>query len=233
MQAYKTEITHELAFFIVYWSHVLSVGVLIVDLLGLVDHGQNPDAVDGANDSSIDTTNSDGANATSHTLMTHGLDYAGEGHDTTHVVSTVMQDKPVQGSMVFKALTLLRSTVYFCAEFGSVALFAWMLKMSPLSSLLWSIPTGIASIVPTRLLMQLFKKEIDSTVKEHELLMEHGVVTVSIVKGEISKVRINLNGHYVDRYAKAKHLNDSIPLGSNIYVCDIEEDYLIVEKEGE
>ncbi len=261
-------------------STIFGVGVLIVDLLGLLGHDQSPDtgndSAEGADDagteasgtddsdiidsdaqSDIDTDSTESAEAdaqpdsgseasqydhavtethitdsAAHALMPHGHDHAGEGYDT-HAVSTVMHDKPVQGSAVFKMLTILRSAVYFCAGFGPVGLFAWLSKMPPLSSLMWSIPTGVASIVLTRLLMRLFKKEIDSTVKEHELLMERGVVTVSIEKGEIGKVRINLGGAYIDRYAKAKNPHDSIPLGSKIYVSDIEEDCLIVEKEGE
>lgn len=262
-------------------STIFGVGVLLVDILGLLGHEQSPDsggdaqagsdevsaessgnndadALDSDSYSDIDTDATDNpesdtqfdasaeaslsshevtathlTDSASHAITSHGQDFGGAGNETAHAVSTVMHDKPIQGSMVFKTLTILRSAVYFCAGFGPVGLFAWLSKLSPISSLMWSIPTGIASIVITRLLMRLFKKEIDSTVKEHELLMEHGIVTVSIEKGEIGKVRINLGSAYIDRYAKAKNPNESIPLGSSIYVCDIEEDCLIVEKEGE
>lgn len=274
---------------------VFGVGVLVVDLLGLLGHDQGqtdadtagsdsaddagPDTADagaGADDADsagsddapgddieadagYDTVNPDVAGPDDAEAASDNIDNADDGdyashadagshpptaftetaaahaptHATPHAVSAVMHDKPGKGNAVLKALSILRSLVYFSAGFGPVGLFAYFSHMSTVYSLLWSVPTGLASVALARGLMRLLRKDVDSTVKEHELLMEHGVVTVSIGKGALGKVRINLGGIYVDRYARARKPDVALPVGSAIYICDIEEDCLIVAQEGE
>lgn len=258
---------------------VFGIGVLTIDMLGLLDHNGNADTSDsdtadadgdadsaGESDSDTDGTSSDadgadtsvvdhansgddagdsagghaGASDADHTDSTddsaahdadstHGHEHVEAGH---HAVSTVMHDKAVQGNALLKTISLLRTAVYFCAGFGPVGLFAWLTHQGALASFLWSVPVGLATAIITRLLMRLFKKEVDSSVKEDELLMETGQVIVTIGKGELGKVRVHLGEIYVDRFARAKSKDETIPIGSDIRVCDIEEDCLIVEREG-
>lgn len=242
---------------------VFGLGVLTIDMLGLLGHqGQadsaasdNADDADGgdadgahggADDSSGDDADGDAGHSgdsddaqdadAGHDAASGHTDDGGHGHELveigTHAVSTVMHDKTIQGNALLKTLSILRTAVYFSAGFGPVGLFAWLTKQGALASILWSVPVGLATALITRLLMHLFKKDVDSSVKEDELLLERGQVIVTIGRGELGKVRIHMGDIYADRFARAKSKEETIPVGAAIRVCDIEEDCLIVEREG-
>ncbi len=237
---------------------VFGLGVLTIDMLGLLGHqgqadsaasdnaddadGGDADGADGAHGGADDSSGDDADGDAGHSGDSDDAQDADAGHDAAHghelaetghhEVSAVMHDKTFQGNAMLKTLSLLRTAVYFSAGFGPVGLFAWLTHQGALASILWSVPVGLGTAVITRLLMRLFRKDVDSSVKEDELLLERGQVIVTIGSGELGKVRIHMGDIYVDRFARAKSKEETIPVGVAIRVCDIEEDCLIVEREG-
>jgi len=121
--------------------------------------------------------------------------------------------------------------VHFSVGFGPVGLVALATGRSPANSLAWSIPVGIVTCVGGRLLRRIQRSELDSQLKEEDLIMEQGVVSVSIKNGQLGKVRIRLEGTYAERFARAKNPQENFPVGSQIRIVDVAEDCVYVEKD--
>jgi membrane protein implicated in regulation of membrane protease activity len=136
----------------------------------------------------------------------------------------------MRGSGLVTAMSVVRSVVYFCLGFGPVGLFAMTQYGSPATTLLWSVPVGAVVMVGTRLLRRLASREISSDVSSQDLLMERGVVTVSIGKGQMGKVRVTIGGSYVDWYARCKG-ETSLKVGTRIRVVDATDECVYVEEE--
>ena len=97
--------------------------------------------------------------------------------------------------------------------------------------MIWSLPVGVVSLIGTRTLRRLMRRELNSEVSSSELLMERGVVTVSIGAGELGKVRIKLGDVYVERCARAAAPEVSIHAGTAVRVTDVTDECVYVEAE--
>ena len=128
-------------------------------------------------------------------------------------------------------LSLARSLVYFCLGFGPVGWFALATGMDKWLSLVWSIPFGLVTVFGTRAVRRIMRKDLDSQVKESQLLMEKAEVLVSINKGQLGKVRVRLGDTYIERYARARDREKSFPVGSVVTVIDVTEDSVFVDDE--
>ena len=100
-----------------------------------------------------------------------------------------------------------------------------------MTSLVWSAPVGIAALIGTRALRKFMRRELNSEVNTDELLLEGGVVTVSIGAGEMGKVRIKLGDIYVERYARAASPEIAISVGPSARFTDVSDDCVYVEEE--
>lgn len=143
-------------------------------------------------------------------------------------VSVIAHEGRNFSGLIIKIITLLRSLIYFCLGFGVIGFIAVYTGRSFLSALIWSVGAGVLSTFLAHLLKRLLRKEIDSTIKESELLMEKGEVLVSILPGKQGKVRIKVGGAYIDRYARADKLDSTLKPGEKVYVTDIADDGVVV-----
>ena len=91
---------------------------------------------------------------------------------------------------------------------------------------------GVAVTVGTRMLRSFMRRDLSSTITREDIIMEKGVVTVSIAPGQVGKVRISVGGVYVDRFAKTSG-ETTLPVGDAVRVVDTDDEYVYVESEQE
>jgi membrane protein implicated in regulation of membrane protease activity len=226
---------------------IFGVGITLADLFGLFSHlahGQGADAghgaahdAGGAHGAAHDT---DGAHGAAHdTGSAHPLPAVHPSSVThpsfDHPVSTeestgsaVAQDVVPRGGGLVRAMSAVRSVVYFCLGFGPVGLFALTQYRHPAATLLWSVPVGVVVLVGARALRSLASREMSSEIAKEDLLMEHGTVLVTIRRGAMGKVRISVGGRYVDCYARGKEETE-LPVGARVRVVESSEDHVVVE----
>ncbi len=234
---------------------VLGAGVTIIDLLGLIGShsddagssgGHDGDQADGdqADGDQVDGDISGGSghDDISADTTTDVANIAGHesGHDAfahpsthDHEGSLAGMDRPEKRSFVLASLTLVRSLVYFCLGFGPVGWFALATTARVGESLAWSVPVGVLTVVGTRALRRLMRRELNSEVQTSELLLERGVVTVSIGRAQMGKVRVRLGDIYVERFARSVDPERSIGVGTAVRVTDVSDECIFVGPEDE
>jgi membrane protein implicated in regulation of membrane protease activity len=202
---------------------VFGVGVTAIDLLGFLggddETGGNDEA--GA-DAELDVE-TDGGGET-------GADSGGDDADTEDSddeVSVAGHDRRRRNPLLV-LLSSIRSFVYFSLGFGPTGLFATFTGQPVLATLLWSGGVGLVTFGGALVLRRVMRSELSSDVKDSDLLMETGEVTVRVDPGQLGKVRVSLGGSYVDRYAKT-HSQEPIGVGTRIRVTDLGEDCIFVE----
>jgi hypothetical protein len=227
---------------------VFGVGVTLIDLFGIfghsIGHGGAHDS--GGHGGAHDTGDHTGA----HNIGDHGVDHTG-AHDVTHAGGHATHDTPhstehtanqQQPSIVgherraqryigIRALTMLRSLVYFSFGFGPIGWIAFGMSGSALGSLLWSIPAGILFAGGGIALRRIQRSVLDSQIRDEEMLMEKAEVIVPIEAGKIGKVRAVINGMYVERFAKAQEAGDSYAMGATVRIVTIADDFVVVSDE--
>ena len=187
---------------------VFGAGVTIPDLLGVFSSLTGGDDGD-ADDGDGDADDGDGDDAVSIA-----------GHDRVH-----------HGNAALRILTAFRSLVYFALGFGPVGWFATTQYSTAASTLAWSVPVGLGVMVGTRLLRSFMRRDLSSDIRKEDLIMESGVVTVSIGKGKMGKVRISIGGMQTERFARAKGDDSNIAVGTRVSVTDATDDCVYVEEE--
>jgi membrane protein implicated in regulation of membrane protease activity len=200
---------------------IFGAGVLLIDLFGVfasIGEDGDGDGDHGGNDSTEDGGEGDADN---------GADAHGGESDG----SVIMHSKKSSKFKIIKMIGWLRSLVYFSLGFGAVGWFAVATDKSLLASLLWSVPSGIVFALVAKLVKKLQRQELDSQFKSYELLLSVAEVIVPIPKGQIGKVRIEMEGINVERYAKAQNQEDTFAKGENVRVVEVSEDFLYVEQE--
>ncbi len=229
---------------------IFGVGVTVIDMFGilgyLMHHGSEDadgDSHDGGDhaDYHADGYNNGGDHAGGHDSG-HELDHAGghegghpgehqhgSGHEAQNLAWAHETERDIH--ILPRVLLLTRSVVHFSLGFGPVGVFALLTGKSYLVSTAWSVPVGIIALIGGRFLRRIQRHELDSQIRSDEMLMEKGQVLVSIVKGQLGKVRVNLDGVYVERYARAQNPQKSLPVGTTVRVVDVSEECIYVEED--
>ena len=132
---------------------------------------------------------------------------------------------------MLRLLSITRSLVHFSFGFGPVGWFALATGRGAVSSLAWSLPVGVVALAGGRLLRRIQRSELDSQFTTEDLIMERDEVLVSIGKGQLGKVRIFLEGTYVERFARAKNPQESLRAGTKIRIVDVSDECVYVEEE--
>ena len=221
---------------------VFGVGVTLVDLFGLLgDHDGSHDGAsgheaDGQVEDGGGDAGGDGDHAGGESPPEPDSTSAAAGdHDaaeaTDHDGSVTGHDRTDRRSALLGLLTVVRSVIYFCLGFGPVGWFALATSGSAVTSLYWSVPVGVAALFGTRALRRFMRRELNSQIASSELLMERGVVTVSIGAGELGRVRIKLGDVYVERFARAAAKETAIHTGTSVRVTDVSDECVYVEEE--
>jgi membrane protein implicated in regulation of membrane protease activity len=212
---------------------IFGVGITIADLFGAFSNlvgGESGGDVgsDSGGDTDIDGIEADGADGADDIDDVDDVDADEADHAGQSILA---HDARRRGSAVLKIMTGFRSLVYFSLGFGPVGWFAISQYGLTTRTLAWSLPVGAVVMVGTRMLRSFMRKDLSSDVKEVELIMEKGVVTVSIKNAQMGKVRIIVGGAAIDRYARAMDKEEDLLVGTQIRVVDISDECVLVEKE--
>ncbi len=126
--------------------------------------------------------------------------------------------------LVIKALGMFRNLVYFSLGSGLTGLFSLIMKLPFLESLLWSGGAGVFIAALAKLLRRFIRKDLDSSVKAEEFIMDEAEVLVSIGRGELGKISVRRYGIEREFYARARDASELIPKGSRVQIVDIDEE---------
>ena len=215
--------------------------VTLADMLLLAGHGDHQgDADNGTSighdghvDTHIDAHGDAGTDGFTDHQLVHGSEDgdSAEGHDanTEDHHSLAGLDKRSRINPLLKMLQIFRMLVYFSLGFGPVGLFAVLTHLPPTTSLVYSIPSGIAILAGAMGLRRLFSRELNSQIDDSSLLFSEANVIVPIFPGQMGKIRIKAGGSYIDRYAKCADPSLSFKTEEKVRVSDIDEDCLIIE----
>ncbi len=216
---------------------IFGVGVTAIDMLGIfgdlfqAEEGDGDGGDDGGDDG-FDADDGGQGDDAGDIDADDGDDAGDENGDEHGEPGHVVSHDQYQGRQILPLLlSTARSAVHFSLGFGSVGTFALLTGRTPASSLLWSVPVGAVTLVGGRVLRRIQRSELDSQFKAEDLIMERGTVLVSIGQGQIGKVRIQSEGTYADRYARASDPAKMLKAGTTVRVVDVTEDCVYVEEE--
>lgn len=211
---------------------IFGASVTLADLFGLLANSAGSDVADGSDGPLGEGDSDTGAAGDAGDDAASGDD--GDGTEAAYDESggsVVGHDRKMRGNMVLTLLAGLRTLVYFSLGFGPVGWFATTQYQGVASTLLWSVPVGFIVAAGTRALRYFMRKDLTSTITRADLMMERGVVTVSIAEGQAGRVRIAFGKLHIDRFARSSDEKESMPVGTAIRVVDVDGEYVYVESE--
>lgn len=172
---------------------VFGVGVLLIDVMGLLGDGDSDGDIDGA------YHNSDG-------------DHGGSG--ASHSLLSI--------------LGKIRMAVYFCFGFGLLGLAAGSMGYGAVGGLAWAIPGGIASALLANAFVRFQQRDVDSSLKEDELLGVKAEVLVTMTNTDMGRIRTRKGQFNVERYALAEEPNSTFSKGDTVEIVRISDDCVYV-----
>lgn len=138
-------------------------------------------------------------------------------------------DANVSGS-VLSILSYLRILVYFSLGFGPLGLVAEWSAASPLVSLAWAVPGGLVSAVLARAFFRWQHQDIDSSVREDELLLARGRVIVPLSSRDMGRVRVRVGPVIVERYALATDEIETFRTDDPVEIVRVTDDCVYVRR---
>ncbi|GHV43018.1 hypothetical protein AGMMS49546_23430 [Spirochaetia bacterium] len=197
--------------FIVYTAlTVFGLGITLIDFLGVFDHAGD-DAGDGGDG------DDDGAPETGHG------DEAGHNHGS----QLGSGNAGIRG--ITAILGLLRLGVYFALGAGPTGLFALFTGLSRGQSLIWSAGAGIGIALFTRLLRKFLRRDLDSSIKSEELLMEKAVILAPVNPGEMGKALVRRFGTETEIYVRCRNGKAAFPKGAEVRITEYDESVYWIE----
>lgn len=128
-----------------------------------------------------------------------------------------------------RIVSLLRLAVYFALGAGATGLFATLRGLGPAQGLAWSAGTGLAAAALSRLVRFLARRELDSSFRGEEFLMEVAEVTVSIEAGMLGQAELRKFGANIELYVRSSDPSLAVPKGARVRIVDVSGDEFIVE----
>jgi hypothetical protein len=136
-----------------------------------------------------------------------------------------------QRNLLLRSLGVIRNLVYFCFGFGPISWIARVLGQGEPASFIYGLGAGLLFTCAGFLIRRVQRNVLDSQVQDSELYMEHAIVIVPIEPGKLGKVRIDLSGVHVDRYAKARDPEAAYAAGSRVHIVEAGDEYVTVSDE--
>lgn len=198
---------------------IFGAGMLIIDLTGILSAFGEDGEGGGDHDGEFDGHGDDDSGDT---------DADHSGHVDDDHGSALVYHRSRQKRWILTAITALKSLVYFSVGFGATGWFALAQDYSTFSSLLYSIPTGVVTLIIARLVKRLQRRELSSGIDERNLLMSEATVLMPVAKGKIGKVRVHYNERYIDRYARVSDPNDKFEKGDIVRILDMNDQYFFI-----
>lgn len=231
---------------------VFGVGVTIVDMIGVFEHaGGHDDGTSGHGGGHDDSDATGGHDAQDDGGVGHdssdGNGYHDVGHDAhgagdhnhggEHGVSvhhgghvgSYVASVDAKTRAVAKAIGLLRSGVYFSLGAGLTGVFSLITGVAPVPGLLWSAGAGLFIAALARGIRALVRRDLDSSFKPEEFIMDKATVLVGIAPGALGKIAVRRYGAETELYARAKDPSLAIRKGASVRIVDWDSDCHWVE----
>jgi hypothetical protein len=155
----------------------------------------------------------------------HGAGHHADPGDTAHDGAQHSAPTPL-----LSILRYLRMAVYFSLGFGPLGLIATATGAGALGSLAWAVPGGLAAAALAHAFFRFQQRDLDSSVRDEELLFERGRVIVPLSSTTMGKVRIKLGQAVVERYALAEDAGDAFRTDDVIEIVRVEDDCVYVRR---
>lgn len=201
---------------------VFSVGVVLLDLLGVLG-GHEGDAghIDG-HAAAFDHAGDDGDGADGG----HGDDGdLGAGHEHAHAGDHAHAG---HAAPVLSVLTYLRLLVYFCLGFGPTGWVSMASGWKPLLSLALATPVGLAAVFLAQAFFRFQRRDTDSQIGREELLTAEATVVVPLDHATMGKVRIKSGLNVTDRFALAAEPGKQFAKGEPVRIVQVTDECVYV-----
>lgn len=185
---------------------VFGIGVTIVDLFGVFEHSGQSDS------------NHDGDHLPAHPGHAVAADHHDDGRGST--ISSADSGTRI----VAKTIGALRTGVYFSLGAGPTGLFAVLTGVPSMESLAWSAGAGLFIAVLARSLRAFVRKDLDSSIKVSEFIMDEAIITVSIMPGAMGKAAVRRYGRETEVFVRARDPARAFPRGCMVRIVDYDDE---------
>ncbi len=218
---------------------VFGIGVTIIDLFGILDQLAPGGTGDAGNDGDSGDSGQVGEDATDVQVdATDAETQSGEkgswvvsGQSSSrHATHDSAPTLGVHGTLaVAKVIGTLRTGVYFSLGAGPTGLFALLTGVGGIASLAWSAGAGVFLAVLAKALRAFVRRDLDSSIKPEEFLMDQAVISVPVSPGALGKALVSRYGRDTELYVRCKDPRRSLPKGEEVRIVDMDDDCYWVE----
>lgn len=238
------------SFFILYSTlAVFGIGVTIIDLFGVFDQLAPGNDGDSGGDTDADSAGTEGDSQVPELQDIQDLQddvtdaevhygdrgswvVSGQSGTRPGLQKTVRRDAGRGTQAVAKLIGTLRTGVYFSLGAGPTGLFALLTGVGGTASLAWSAGAGVFIAVLTRALRAFVRRDLDSSIKPEEFLMDQAVISVPVTPGAMGKAIVSRYGRDTELYVRCKDQSRSLQKGETVRIVDMDEDCYWVEAHG-
>jgi len=237
---------------------VYGAGVLALSFLGVLGHDQAHDdgAIDhdgGGHDDGHDDGDHEGGSHDDDGGDGHESD--GQGHAGPRADGSALaldpsdravaaydrsgtepsRGRPHQGAVkaVSRIASLLRSSVFLALGAGATGLFAGTRGLGALEGAAWAAGAGLLALAVSRLVRRLVRRDLDSSFKSEEFLMEEALVTIAAAPGQMGKAELRKFGADLELYVRATDPSRPLSKGERVRIVDYADECYYVEPVSE
>ncbi len=134
---------------------------------------------------------------------------------------------------VSRVVSVLRSSVFFAFGAGATGIFAGFRGLGDFEGALWAFGAGILTLAIARLVKRFVRRDLDSSFKSEEFIMEEAVVIVPVEPGRIGKAEIKKYGAGIELYVKSVDPSQSLAKGERVRIVECSDDCYYVESLSE
>jgi len=91
-------------------------------------------------------------------------------------------------------------------------------------SLAWSAGAGLFIALLARSLRGFIRKDLDSSIKASEFIMDEATITVSVMPGAMGKAAVRCYGRETEVFVRAKDPAKSFSRGSTVRIVDYDDE---------
>ncbi len=224
---------------------VYGAGVLALSFLGLLGHdqGHDGDIHDGA-EIGHDADAADGHEADDGHDGDDGHDAAdGQGHGGGRADGAVAGYERAGGDaargrsgrggsglrVASRVASLLRSSVFLALGAGATGLFAGARGLGAPEGAAWAAGAGVLVLAISRIVRRLVRRDLDSSFKSEEFLMEEAVVSIPASPGQMGKAELRKFGADIELYVRSADPSRPLAKGERVRIVDCADECYYVE----
>ena len=219
---------------------VFGIGITVIDLFGVFDQSAAGEDGYGLGDSADAVGAADSGEGSADDDANPDAPYGDRG---SWVVSGPPGSRPGNrmttgrgadhGTLaVARLVGTLRSVVYFSLGAGPTGLFALLTGVGGTASLAWSAGAGVFIALLTRTLRAFVRRDLDSSIKPEEFLMDQAVISVPVSPGSMGKAIVSRYGRDTELYVRCKDHSRALAKGEAVRIVDLDDDCYWVEAHG-